>query len=67
MRILLPPHKLELTEMYANFIVNSPIGHSFNVLGIHSALAWKNKAFGHGAHEREGKLKIKAYWNFRKK
>ena len=66
MHILLPPHELGSVEIYAISIVHSSIGYLFNVLKICFALAWRNKAFGHGTHaEREGKLKVKAYWNFK--
>ena len=52
--MLLPPHELGSTDGdIRQFHHPFPIGHS--------ALAWRNKAFGHGAHaERGGKWKIKA-------
>ena len=54
------------TWLNANSIVHYPIGCFVDCVGIYIALAWKNKAFGHCMYaEREGKLKIKAYWNFR--
>ena len=54
------------TEIYANSIVHPLNGRFVNVIRIYIALAWRNKAFEHGMHtEREGKLKIKAYWNLR--
>ena len=49
-------------------IVHSPNWHFVNVVGIYTALAWRNKAFRYGTHaKRAGKLKIKAYWNLREK
>ena len=66
MHILLPSHELGSTEIYTNSIDHPRIGDFFNILKIHSALAWRNKTFGHGTHaEREGKLKVKAYWDFK--
>ena len=44
------------TEMSANSIVHCRIEYSFNVLGTHSVLVWRNKAFGHEAHAERGKF-----------
>ena len=66
--ISLLPHELRSTEIYANSIVHYSNGCFINVIGIYTALAWRNMAFGLGTHaEWEGKLKINIYWNFRGK
>ena len=46
----------------------TPNSRHISLLPDELALAWRNKAFGHGTHTtREGKLKIKVYWKFRQK
>ena len=61
--IPLPPQELEPTEIYANSIVHNPYRRFINLVGIYTALAWRNKAFGYAKYaEWAGKLKIKAYW-----
>ena len=56
--ILLPPHELGSTGIYANSIVHSPNGRFVNVVRIYTAFAWRNKALDVCA-ERGGKLKLR--------
>ena len=66
-------HSPTTTRIRANgdirqFYRTLPNGRLVNIVGICTAPAWRNTAFGHEKHaERKGKLEFKAYWNFRGK
>lgn len=59
------------TKIYTDSIVHSPVGRFVNTVGISPTFAFRVEEHGiwtwFVCAERESALKIKTYWNFRKK